>query len=73
MVQLSNYSLNYKPYDIEFDPKNHTVNNWWLMCRQKKNYIQQLALIINSITPHNISCERIFSILGWYMNKRRSK
>ena len=73
MVQLSEYSLYHKPYNLDFDPKYYTVKNWWLMCRQKNNYIQQLALMINSITPHNVSCERIFSVLGWYMNKRRSK
>ncbi|PKK63438.1 hypothetical protein RhiirC2_788900 [Rhizophagus irregularis] len=53
--------------------EKESANILMLMCRQKNNYIQQLALMINSITPHNVSCKRIFSILGWYMNKRRSK
>jgi hypothetical protein len=40
---------------------------------EKKNYIQKLALKILSITPHNAGCERVFSILGWFANKRRTK
>jgi hypothetical protein len=73
IAQLTNYSLRIQPYDFEFVPGIHNVKNWWLMCKQKKNHIQQLALIINAIKPHNASCERIFSVLGWYMNKRRSR
>jgi len=64
IAQLSNYSLKTKPYDFEFVPGIHPVNSWWLMCKQKNNHIQCLALMIHSITPHNTSCERIFSVLG---------
>ncbi|GBC22645.2 ribonuclease H-like domain-containing protein [Rhizophagus irregularis DAOM 181602=DAOM 197198] len=39
----------------------------------EENFIQQLALKIFSITPHNARCERIFSVMGWYMNKRRTR
>ncbi|PKY33649.1 hypothetical protein RhiirB3_452720 [Rhizophagus irregularis] len=39
----------------------------------EENFIQQLALKIFSITPHNAGCERIFSVMGWYMNKRRTR
>lgn len=73
MLQLFDYSLGVEPYHREFDSTVFTVEKWWLMCRQKNNYIQHLALMINSITPHNTSCERIFSVLGWYTNKRRTK
>ncbi|CAG8763960.1 3711_t:CDS:2, partial [Rhizophagus irregularis] len=36
-----------------------------------KNYLQQLALHILSVTPHSASCERVFSTLGWIYEKRR--
>ncbi|RHZ66461.1 hypothetical protein Glove_307g72 [Diversispora epigaea] len=36
-------------------------------------YIEAVALKIISLTPHNVSCKRIFSILGWFCNKRRIK
>ncbi|PKC05754.1 hypothetical protein RhiirA5_360991, partial [Rhizophagus irregularis] len=39
----------------------------------EENHIQKLALKILSITPHNAGCERVFSILGWFTNKRRTK
>ncbi|RHZ53781.1 hypothetical protein Glove_437g51 [Diversispora epigaea] len=55
IAQISNYSLKSKPYDFEFVTGIHTVKNWWLMCKQQNNHIQKLA-----------SCERYFSILGWY-------
>lgn len=73
VAQLSNYSLKIEPYDFEFVPELHSVKNWWLMCKQKNNHIQKLALMINAISPHNVSCERMFSVLGWYMSKRRTR
>ena len=38
-----------------------------------KNYIRDLALKIFSIKLHNARCERVFSVLGWMMNKRRTR
>ncbi|RHZ70422.1 hypothetical protein Glove_271g90 [Diversispora epigaea] len=72
IAQISNYSLKSKLYDFEFVTGIHTVKNWWLMCKQQNNHIQKLALLMASIVPSNASCERYFSILGWYMNKRRT-
>ena len=46
-----------------------TLFTWWETCHQNDNYIQELALKILSITPQNASSERVFSILGWFMNK----
>ncbi|CAB4471608.1 unnamed protein product [Rhizophagus irregularis] len=65
--------------DIEFDypfSNNEDVITWWRMCNpvpDEENHIQKLALKILSITPHNAGCERVFSILGWFTNKRRTK
>ncbi|CAI2199354.1 6222_t:CDS:1, partial [Funneliformis geosporum] len=36
------------------------------------SFIQQLTLKIISITPHNIGCERMFSVLGWMCLSHRS-
>jgi len=38
-----------------------------------KNFIRDLALKILSIRPHNAGCERIFSVLGWMMSKRKTR
>ncbi|CAG8685856.1 5422_t:CDS:2, partial [Rhizophagus irregularis] len=65
--------------DIEFDypfSNNEDVITWWRMCNpvpDEENHIQKLALKILFITPHNARCERVFSILGWFTNKRRTK
>jgi hAT family protein len=65
--------------EIEFDYPfsiDDNVLTWWRMCNpvsEEENHIQKLALKILSITPHNAGCERVFSILGWFTNKRRTK
>ena len=69
IAQMSNYALKTKPYDFEFVQNIHTIKSWWFMCKQQKNHIQKVALLTASITPHNVHCERYFSVLGWYMNK----
>jgi len=34
-----------------------------------RNPIRKLALKMHAIMPHNADCERIFSILGWFLGK----
>ena len=74
--QIAAYRDKNPPYDDEFIPSFFTVQSWWMLVEQEEgthNFIQQLALKIFSITPHNAGCERIFSVMGWYMNKRRTR
>ena len=71
--QMQSYSHYEKPWDIKYIEGTHTIKTWWTCAIIKNNYIQTLALKITSLTPHNVSCERIFSILGWFCNKRRTK
>jgi hypothetical protein len=42
----------------------YNIETWWKMIEPQNSFIQQLALKIISITPHNIGCERMFSVLG---------
>ncbi|CAG8584159.1 16740_t:CDS:2, partial [Racocetra persica] len=35
--------------------------------------VDNIPLQLNAITPHNAVCERVFSILNWYMGKYRTK
>ena len=40
------------------------------MVEQKDNWIKKIALLINSIAPHNahnVGCERVFSVLVEYV------
>ncbi|PKY61588.1 hypothetical protein RhiirA4_486771 [Rhizophagus irregularis] len=63
-------------YNIPFSTNKGDVLTWWLLCnpvRSEENHIQKLALKILAITPHNAGCERVFSVLGWFANQRRTK
>ena len=74
--QIAAYQNKEAPYNDEFISTYYTVQSWWQLVEQDEgtnNFIQQLALKVFSITPHNAGCERIFSVMGWYMNKRRTK
>jgi hypothetical protein len=75
--QFSNYRDRKPPYDHDFINEVYTVQSWWSLTYDEdddsKNYIRDLAFKILSIRPHNSGCERIFSVLGWMMNKRRTR
>ena len=72
--QFSNYKNKKALYDHQFIDEIYTVQSWWTIMYKEnddKNYIWDLALKIFSIRPHNIRCERVFSVLEWMMNKRK--
>ena len=74
--QFSNYRNKKAPYDHQFIDEIYTVQSWWHMTYEEeddKNFIRNIALKILSIRPHNAGCERIFSVLGWMMSKRRTR
>jgi hypothetical protein len=73
LSQLRNYSENKAPYDMSYTDDHDTPELWWSTCRQPDNYISELALKLFAITPHQASCERVFSILNWMIGKRRTK
>lgn len=52
-----------------------TPINWWssVELTRGEDHIRTLAFKIHAIVPHNATCERVFSILGWYLGKRRTK
>jgi hypothetical protein len=76
LSQLRQYSENKPPYDMgyidEYDFLD-TPELWWTTCRQPNNYIQQLALKLFAITPHQTACERVFSVLNWMIGNRRTR
>jgi hypothetical protein len=71
--QLIAYKSQIKPYEFSYVSELYSVKTWWRIIEQKDNFIQKLALKIFSIIPHNASCERVFSVLGWMCSKRRTK
>jgi hypothetical protein len=73
LSQLRSYCEKKSPYDMEYANNYDTPELWWTTCRQPKNYIQELALKLFAITPHQASCERAFSVLNWMIGRRRTK
>jgi hypothetical protein len=71
--QMADYKDYKKPYEFEYSQSAFSIESWWRMIEQNDNWIQKIALIINTITPHNVGCERVFSVLGWMCSKRRSR
>ena len=71
--QFSNYRNKKAPYDHQFIDEIYTVQSWWHMTYEEeddKNFIRDLVL---KILSHNVGCERIFSVLGWMMSKRKTR
>lgn len=74
--QIQSFYLRKEEYKIPFSTNKGNVLTWWLLCnpiRSEENHIQKLALKILAITPHNAGCERVFSVLGWFANQRRTR
>jgi hypothetical protein len=72
---MNNYDNKKSPYDFPYigETQNQDAQTWWLGCKQSNHYLQELALYILSIVPHSASCERVFSVLNWFTQKRRSR
>ena len=69
---MSDYKDYKKLYEFGYID-TYSVDSWWKMVEQNDNWIKEIALLINSITPHNVGCERVFSVLGWMCEKCRSR
>jgi len=74
--QIQSFYLGGIEYKIPFNTSKGDILIWWHLCNSvcsDENYIQKLALKILAITPHNAKCERVFSVLGWFANQRRTR
>jgi hypothetical protein len=75
LTQIGLYRNKDEPFDYPYVENVSTPINWWSSVELKKgeDCIRKLAFKIHAIIPHNATCERVFSILGWYLGKRRTK
>ena len=75
LIQFGLYRNRDDPFDDPYVNNVSTPINWWKSVELKKGEdpIRKLALKMHSIIPHNANCERVFSILGWFLSKRRTK
>ncbi|CAB4468558.1 unnamed protein product [Rhizophagus irregularis] len=58
------------PFNLSFSNSNNPLV-WWETI-QDSDELQALALRLFAITPHSASCERSFSILGWFYGQRHT-
>lgn len=72
LTQMRNYKLKNDPYDMNYGV-NDTPIGWWLTIEDNYDYLQTLSLKLFSICPHSAASERVFSVLRWYYNQRRSR
>ncbi|PKK67207.1 hypothetical protein RhiirC2_867912 [Rhizophagus irregularis] len=71
LVNNRNFWLNVESLATILEPAKNAVKSIE-GCKQSNHYLQELALYILSIVPHSASCERVFSVLNWFTQKRRS-
>jgi hypothetical protein len=74
--QIQSFYSREEEYEVPFSISKSDVLTWWRLCNpfcSNENYIQKLALKILAITPHNAGCERVFSVLRWFANQRRTR
>ncbi|CAG8825645.1 25598_t:CDS:2, partial [Racocetra persica] len=73
VAQIKKYDAYEPPYNFTFMEEIESPQTWWNGCKLENHNLQKLALHLLAITPHSASCERIFSVLSWITQKRRSR
>lgn len=73
LAQIGEFHLQAVPYNSPYNSQINTPLSWWKMCAPIPPYLQLLAIKLFSIIPHAASCERIWSICGWMVGKRRTR
>jgi hypothetical protein len=75
LTQFDLYRIREYPFKGKYKYPISTPVNWWVSVELKRgeDHIKRLALKIHSVVPQNATCERVFSILGWYLGKRRTR
>ena len=73
LTQIGEFHLQSMPYNSPYTSQINTPLSWWKMCTPTPPYLQLLAIKLFSVVPHAASCERIWSICGWMVGKRRTR
>src|SRR6266511_3742012 len=71
--QLSEFKERNRPYGVKYDCQILKPLIWWNLIKDKYENLQLLAKKIFYIVPHSASCERVFSVLGWFYGKKRQR
>ncbi|CAB5396432.1 unnamed protein product [Rhizophagus irregularis] len=61
---MSDYKDYKEPYEYKYVYRKYSIKSWLRTTEQDNSWIGKITSIINSITPHNIGCERLFSVFN---------
>ncbi|CAB5375336.1 unnamed protein product [Rhizophagus irregularis] len=75
LSQMRKYMKNKAPFNQHYNYKSDTPIIWWETAQNTKEEweLQALAFRLFAVSPHSASCERSFSVLGWFYGQRRTK
>lgn len=70
IAQMRKYKIRRAPFNQSYSNADNPII-WWVTI-QNSDELQALALRLFAVTPHSASCERSFSVLGWFYGQRRT-
>lgn len=69
--QMANFKCKEGCYSTEYSSSYARPRVWWQMIDDSNVYLKSVAIKLFSIIPHSVTCERAFSILGFFYGRRR--
>jgi hypothetical protein len=70
IANMANFKCLEGAYSLEYNEEFNSPRTWWQFI-EKETCLKQLAIKLFTVVSHSASCERIFSGLGWFYDKRR--
>src|ERR1044071_6203040 len=69
--QIANFKYEKGCFSTKYSLSYAKPRIWWQMVDDSNGYLKSLAIKLFSITPHSVTCERTFSVLGFLYGRRR--
>jgi hypothetical protein len=69
--QMANFKCEEGCFSTKYSSSYAKPRIWWQMVDDSNGYLKSLAIKLFSITPHSVTCERTFSVLGFLYGRRR--
>jgi hypothetical protein len=72
LTQMRKYMRMKSPFNQSYNYNSDTPIIWWETAQNTKDEweLQALVLRLFAVSPHSASCERSFSVLGWFYGQR---
>ena len=68
--QMANFKCEEGCYSTKYSSSYAKLRIWWQIVNDYNVYLKSIAIKLFSITPHSVTCERTFSVLGFLYGKR---